>query len=150
MPNEKKRNNDYIKRRKRKRGIIVLLVVLPLFALMIYLAYSFDPNAENSLLPPCIFHETTGLHCPGCGATRSLNSLLHGDLLSALDFNPLFVAILPFLLLFIVDETYHFVTERHLISQRLGPKMAWAAVIAIVLFGILRNLPFEPFRYLAP
>ncbi|MDZ7815108.1 MAG: DUF2752 domain-containing protein [Planctomycetota bacterium] len=150
MPDNSSPNGVYPRRRKRKRLLILLLVVVPLFAVAVYLAYSFDPNAENSYLPPCIFHATTGLHCPGCGATRSLNSLLHGNIATALDFNPLFVALLPFLLIFIVDESYHFVTEKHIISQRLGPGMAWAALVAIVLFGILRNLPFEPFSYLAP
>lgn len=36
----------------------------------------------------CPLRRWTGLLCPGCGLTRSLSSLLHGDVLGALVFHP--------------------------------------------------------------
>jgi uncharacterized protein DUF2752 len=39
--------------------------------------------------PLCPFRLLTGLPCPGCGLTRSLVSLLHGDLSAAVFFHPL-------------------------------------------------------------
>lgn len=39
--------------------------------------------------PGCWFRRLTGLPCPTCGATRSALSLVHGDLLAALRYNPL-------------------------------------------------------------
>ena len=30
------------------------------------------------IFPPCIIHRLTGFYCPGCGATRSVLSLLSG------------------------------------------------------------------------
>ena len=29
---------------------------------------------------PCLFHLVTGYYCPGCGGTRAIASLLHGQL----------------------------------------------------------------------
>ena len=39
--------------------------------------------------PVCLFHEWTGLPCPGCGSTRMLERLLSGDVVGALAWNPL-------------------------------------------------------------
>ena len=37
----------------------------------------------------CIFHEITGLYCPGCGGTRAFFSLLHGHPVLSFMYNPI-------------------------------------------------------------
>jgi hypothetical protein len=37
---------------------------------------------------PCGFAQATHLPCPGCGSTRSVDALLHGDLAGAMRMNP--------------------------------------------------------------
>jgi hypothetical protein len=39
--------------------------------------------------PICLFHEFTGIACPGCGATRCVRDVFRGDLTSAFLMNPL-------------------------------------------------------------
>ena len=39
--------------------------------------------------PKCWFRQLTGLPCPTCGATRSVLSLVHGNLAEAIGHNPL-------------------------------------------------------------
>jgi hypothetical protein len=57
-----------------------------------------DPTSDSGLpLPPCPIKLLTGFDCPGCGGTRMLFSLLHGDLPAALHFNALAVLLLPLL-----------------------------------------------------
>ena len=53
-----------------------------------------DPN-HSSAYPQCPTKMLTGLDCPMCGATRAVHSLLHGDVVGAMDHNLLFVLLLP-------------------------------------------------------
>jgi hypothetical protein len=39
--------------------------------------------------PVCVFHEITGLACPGCGATRCVRHLARGDWAAAFLMNPM-------------------------------------------------------------
>ena len=38
---------------------------------------------------PCLFHLLTGLYCPGCGGTRAVKYLLHGQILKSIQYHPL-------------------------------------------------------------
>ena len=49
----------------------------------------------------CVFHEITGLYCPGCGAGRACYSILHGEFLEAFCYNPLMTVLLPLIGLYI-------------------------------------------------
>ena len=53
-----------------------------------------DPT-KHMLTPPCPMRAITGWWCPFCGATRAASRLLRGDVLSALQFNAVFVVLLP-------------------------------------------------------
>lgn len=37
---------------------------------------------------PCLFHLATGYYCPGCGGTRAIASLLHGQLFRSFLYHP--------------------------------------------------------------
>src|ERR1700689_2632743 len=50
--------------------------------------YFFTPSAHG-FYPVCQFHRLTGLNCPGCGATRAMYALLHGNFALALRDNAL-------------------------------------------------------------
>ena len=49
-------------------------------------------------LPACVFRAATGVPCPTCGTTRGVFALLHGDLRSALRFNPLSAVVVAVLI----------------------------------------------------
>ncbi len=55
------------------------LVVAILMALAGIVLFCFDPE-RCGFYPICIFHQSTGLLCPGCGSLRAMHQLLHGHL----------------------------------------------------------------------
>jgi hypothetical protein len=113
------------------------------------LLFLFNP-VEYRFYPVCFFHQLTGLHCPGCGSLRALYQLSHGHLLTAAHFNPLLLALLPFLTWSLLRQFWQQLTgrtSRPVFTNRL---CGWLILGLIVSFGILRNLPFAPFTWLAP
>ena len=55
----------------------------------IWLLITYNQNASNDgKLGVCLFKRITGIPCPSCGSTRSVLSLLKGDVLGALFWNP--------------------------------------------------------------
>ena len=108
----------------------------------------FFVEPKNGILPKCLFHELTGLYCPGCGVQRSFHALLNGHILTALDYNLLFILFLPLIIYFILA----FALGKKLPSTSFIYKSAFSftVVIVVVSFWVLRNIPVIPFSWLAP
>ena len=109
----------------------------------------FDP-ATSGIFPPCPVHYLTGWYCPGCGSLRAIHQLLHGNLRAAWAMNPLTVVLLPFLSYGLVSSALLEWHGRGLPQPFLPAFWIRALCVAIVLFGIARNLPLHPFDWLAP
>jgi len=61
-------------------------------------AWWADPTTLGGPLPVCPTNALLGINCPGCGALRMIYSLLHGDLIAAVQFNAVALIALPLLL----------------------------------------------------
>lgn len=93
---------------------------------------------KYNLRIPCVFHELTGLYCPGCGATRAINSLVRLKHYQAFRYNMLIIILIPFFVIYLLTK------EKFKI-----PNWIWYTILIItILFGILRNIPY--FSFLAP
>jgi hypothetical protein len=103
------------------------------------LLFEFPPD-RYGFYPPCPVYRYLHLYCPGCGATRALAALLHGRLAEAMHYNPLFVMLLPLLLLF-AGVVYWSAVTRNRIEWPQVPA-SWAASMLTVMaaFTLLRNL----------
>ena len=128
---------------------------LTLFAVILLVAtaigvgavvFFFNPGT-NGFYPICLFHKLTGLNCPGCGGTRSLYALLHGNFALALKDNALFVVLLAA----VATRGAWFGTKKILrrpAGQFFPAKIVWALLAVAVIFTVLRNLP--AFAFLSP
>ena len=111
--------------------------------------FYFDPS-QHQFFPVCPLYAMTGLACPGCGLTRGFHSLFNGDLISAVDFNaliPVWAVILSYVL---VSLTLLAIRGKGLPMWPTNPRFMSAFFIALVAFGVLRNIPVWPLTILFP
>lgn len=101
--------------------------------------YTFPPGG-NRFYPQCFFHSVTGLDCPGCGTTRALHSLLHGDVAAAFRFNPM-LFVMAAVALCALPSLFRGERPRFLTRPWFG----WTAVVFVTGFWIVRNTPIYPF-----
>lgn len=114
-----------------------------------FLVWYFDPT-NAGFLPSCPLRRATGIACPGCGLTRGFHALFHGDFAGALDFNaliPIFIIIFGY---FYVSMTLVVVRGKAFPRWTLSLPMIWGLLAVLIVFGVLRNLPFYPFNILFP
>ncbi len=109
----------------------------------------FFPPGQTWFYPRCIFHQVTGLDCPGCGGLRAAHQLLHGHVRAAFALNPLLVVILPMLGWFAVAGAVKSLTGRELSHPFKHPAWVWGLLVLMVVFGVVRNLPASPLAALA-
>lgn len=129
-----------------KTRVIAALAAPAAVAFAWYLA-AHKPG-ETGLLPPCLFHLTTGLHCPGCGGTRAAYLALHGDLSGALRQNAFFIALMPLVAVYLFALTRYAATGTWAPPKITGRNLTVVITVFVIGFAILRNLP--GLEFLAP
>ena len=114
------------------------------------IAFIYFMNPETSLYPPCIFKKITSLQCPGCGSARASYHLLHGNFLTAMDYNLLMTAFIPLLIMegfaraFFTKSTL--AMRLRVIGNNVRP---FHVLIIVIIFWIVRNLDVYPFLFLS-
>ena len=131
-----------------KTSPIACAGVTALVAAILVVLFVFDP-AQHAFYPGCALYRITGLYCPGCGGLRAVHQLLHGRILAAFYFNPLFVTTLPLLLLAFARALFCYFNGQPLFPA-IKRNWLWSGGAILILFGILRNLPFDTFAWMRP
>jgi hypothetical protein len=123
-------------------GVVLGMAALGACAVVFF----FNPSTHG-FYPVCMFHQLTGLYCPGCGGTRAAYSLLHAHWEAALKDNALFVLALAA----VAARGAWFATRRILrrpAGEFLPANHLWMLLAVAVVFAVLRNLP--AFSFLSP
>lgn len=134
---------------REKRGRLIALGV-GLVVVAGCLTFLFVDPATSPIFPPCPFYWLTGLYCPGCGSGRALHALLHGDVLVALDLNPLMVLSLPLLGYAAVSQLCVYLSGKSLPRIFVGRFWGWFVVCLVLVYWVVRNISIYPFTVLTP
>jgi Protein of unknown function (DUF2752) len=99
--------------------------------------YRFPPR-QYSFYPRCPFFSLTHHYCPGCGATRAIAELLHGNLAGALHFHAAFTLLLPFVVAYFLTAYWTTLRENRFAWPGL-PAWTWKCALAcLAAFGFVR------------
>ncbi len=79
------------------KDLLPLIGKLGLYLILIVTLLIVPTSFFNSGYPPCLIKSVTGLECPGCGMTRAISSIFHGDIAGAFHFNKLIIVVFPLL-----------------------------------------------------
>ena len=128
------------KARFTRQELLMLGLFLALGMIACAVLLVAPPGSPNSKwLPKCMFYQWTGLYSPGCGSTRALSALLHGDVRASLHNNILLIPGGALLIILLVKPE---------ISLKRPVSVTVAAIV--IAYAVLRNIPVAPFTYLAP
>lgn len=120
---------------RRLKLIITIGAPVLLIAALIFKEQIF---ALSAVLGKCIFHEVTGLHCTGCGNTRSVKALMSGHILLSIRNNPAILFLTIALGLLYCEVASDVIGK----PVKLLPRKAWLwwTVFALfIIFYIVRN-----------
>lgn len=118
-------------------GTMALAIVLLAATAVVY---AIDPT-QHRLTLPCPYLTLTGWACPGCGLTRSLHFLLHGDVARAFSYNPWAFVSGPALAAFVALP----VVTAEPRASRWRTVLAWGMLVVTLAFWIWRNTTGYPF-----
>jgi hypothetical protein len=133
---------------RRPLARVAVLLATSLLAVAGFLLLRDADAIESVYFPKCPLYLLTGWHCAGCGATRALHALAHGDLAAAWSSNPLLVGGLP-----VLASVWGY---RRLSAWRGKPPALlpagwiWTILVVLIAFGVVRNVPIYPLTLLAP
>ena len=129
-----------------QKKIMATVFTVAIFSYLIYI-YFVSPN-DGGVHIQCLTKQVLNLNCMSCGLTRFFYFAMHGDFATAFQYN-----ILGPLLLVILGIIYFYFMRWSFLDKpfpKISPWIAWAFLIFAVVYSILRNIPYEPLRFLAP
>jgi hypothetical protein len=109
---------------------------------------ALNPTDPNNLLPTCPTKALLGIDCPGCGSLRMIYSLTRGDLGAALRYNAVGLVALGLLVWSWVAWTLGRWRGRRVRSWADLRRAPSVTLVVVVVWAVVRNLPFRPFELL--
>ncbi len=90
--------------------------------------------------PQCPVHRYLHVECPGCGTTRALAALLHGNLVEALRSNALTTLLVPLAVIYGAICYVRFLQRKDFRMPQPTVPVIYAGMGVAAIFMVIRNL----------
>lgn len=88
----------------------------------------------------CWFYSNFHVYCPGCGGTRALIALLHGQFLRSLYYHPAVIFTAVSVIAYLLTQTIWRLRGRRGWTLHYGDQWLWCFGVILLINCILRNL----------
>lgn len=89
---------------------------------------------------PCVLYSVLGIYCPGCGGTRSVESLLHGDFLQSLIYHPVVPYTAILLICYMSSHTLNILSKGRVKAMLFRGIYLFVMLAIIVIQCIVKNV----------
>lgn len=89
---------------------------------------------------PCVLYRLLGLYCPGCGGTRAVNFLLHGQLLQSLLYHPAVIYTAILAICYMASHTLHILTKGKVRAMLFRPAYLYIVAGIILTQWVVKNV----------
>lgn len=114
------------------------LVMLPVGALLGYVALRWIiPNLPDS---ECVVHMLLGIYCPGCGGTRAVIALLHGEFLKSAWYHPFVMYTVLMYAWFMISHTLEKLHVPLIKGMKFEPWIMYGMLVMIALNFVIKNV----------
>lgn len=136
--------NDLTNKDKElQREIDVYMFLVGWISIFIFASYEILSKLTGFRITkfeiPCIFHRVTGYDCPGCGGTRAVIFLLHGDVIKSFQYHPIVLYTVVIGGIFLLTQTVSRLTGGRIKPVHMKIFYFWIALGIIILNCIIKN-----------
>lgn len=119
--------------------LYVLGLIFMVFGGIAFLIYYF---VFVPVLPPnaCIFWKLFHIYCPGCGGTRAVRALLHGELGKSIWYHPVVLYTTVVFGGFMLTHTLEKFSVLHIKGWKFHEWYLYGALVLIIVNWILKNV----------
>lgn len=133
----------------RNKKLFLFLIIIGGGLVVLY--YYYNPAAPSTFFPSCPTKTFLGIYCPVCGSQRATHYLLHGDIYTALKYNPLFVILLPIIMLMLIQlAVQKFTYQQFRIPLFEKQWFILGLFFILCIYFIIRNIPLDFLEFLRP
>lgn len=104
--------------------------------MFLYLQFLAPVLPEES----CFLLNVAGFYCPGCGGTRAVNALFHGDILASLWYHPLVLYTVVVFGGFMLTNTLKKLHVAHIAGWKFHNWYLWVALGIVAVNWIVKNV----------
>lgn len=121
-----------------KKYQCVYVFLIPLVLLLCLYLIAQSGIIDDIHLWDCVLYKYTHIYCPGCGMTRAVKALFHGDILLSLRQNALLISSIIVLLLLYIEFVFKVFNKNIFLIWH--NKLFWIIFLVFsLLYSILRN-----------
>ncbi len=88
---------------------------------------------------PCVWYNVFQVYCPGCGGTRAVESLMHGEFVKSFLYHPAVLYTVILVVIYMLSHTLHILTKGKVKVMLFKAWYLYSIIVVIMLQCLIKN-----------